>query len=113
MDNKIILPCDVSEVSDGYHTFAELYDHRCLLWVNVLLAHKERAFKTWRNDAGEKWEGWFIAGMNTEAGQITYHLPEKLWVLLAGIAETHQNEGYDGHCSTDVLSRLALLAESV
>ena len=55
MDNKITLPCDVSEVSDGYHTFAELYDHRCLLWVNVLHAHKDKAFKTWRNDTGQEW----------------------------------------------------------
>ncbi|MET4695217.1 hypothetical protein V5J35_000855 [Endozoicomonas sp. NE40] len=47
MDNKIILPCDVSQVSDGYHTFAELYDHRCLLWVNVLQSNKP--FSGWRN----------------------------------------------------------------
>ncbi len=112
MDNKITLPCDVSEVSDGYHTFSELYDHRCLLWVNVLQAHKESAFKTWRNDVGEKWDGWFIAGLNTEHGQITYHLPEKLWSLL-DVKETEKNEGYDGHTPAETLQRLEKLAVAI
>ena len=104
-DNKLTLPCDVSQVSDGYHTFAELYDHRCLLFLNLALRCSDMAFKTWRNDAGEVWDGWFILGLNTPHGQITYHLPADLWDL-ATVPEIHHNEGYDGHSSGDVLERL-------
>lgn len=69
----------------------------------------ESAFKTWRNDAGEKWEGWFIAGLDTDFGQITYHLPEELWSLL-DVKETEKNEGYDGHTPEETLYRLEKLA---
>lgn len=109
MDN-IILPCDSGQVSDGYHTFAELYDHRCLIWMNLLLANKNQAFKTWMDDKGAKMEGWFIAGMNTEHGQITYHLPEELWSFL-NIAEVVQNADYDGHTSKDTVKRLMQLVK--
>ena len=112
MDNQITLPCDVGLVSDGYHTFSELYDHRCLLWLNVLQAHKGMAFKTWLNDAGEKLDGWFIAGLDTEHGQITYHLPERLWSLL-DVKETEKNEGYDGHTPEETLKRLEMLAVGI
>lgn len=109
MNDKLTLPCEVSQVSDGYHTFSELYDHRCLLWVNVLQLNKNKAFKTWRDDAGEKWDGWFIAGLDTDFGQITYHLAENLWSLL-NVKETEKNEGYDGHTSEETLQRLKKLA---
>lgn len=108
-DSVLILPCEVGQVSDGYHTFSELYDHRCLLWVNVLHAHKDHAFKTWRNDSGDECDGWFIAGLDTDFGQITYHLPEKLWPLL-DVKETEKNEGYDGHTPAQTLQRLEKLA---
>ncbi|MCG7915915.1 MAG: hypothetical protein JAY71_18775 [Candidatus Thiodiazotropha weberae] len=111
MSNTLILPVDAGKVSDGYHTFEELYNHRCLLWVNVLQTHKDKSFKTWRNDSGQKWNGWFIAGINTEFGQITYHLPEELWPYL-DIQVKERNDDYDGHTSKDVLSRLKLLAAS-
>ncbi len=108
MMGNIILPCDSSEVSDGYHTFAELYNHRCLLWMNLLIAHKDKAFKTHLDDEGSKMEGWFIAGMNTQYGQITYHLPDELWPTL-NIKEVDCNSDYDGHDSELVLQRLLRL----
>ena len=38
--------------SDGYHTFNELYEHRHLLFITVLNAFNEKAFKTIRNQEG-------------------------------------------------------------
>ena len=111
MDNKLILPCNVGDVSDGYHTFSELYDHRCLLWVNFLLLNKANAFITLRDDSGNKIDGWFIAGINTKYGQITYHLPSIYWKLLSDIKETNTNFDYDGHTPKDTLNRLVSLAK--
>lgn len=110
MSNKIELPCDVGEVSDGYHTFSELYDHRCLLWVNLLLVNKENAFKTLRDDSGVFTADWFIAGLDTEFGQITYHLPIKYWDFVESIKEIESNSNYDGHTSGQVIGRLKLMA---
>lgn len=110
MSNSIVLPCDVSEVSDGYHTFAELYDHRYLLFVNLALCHRDQAFKTRLNQNGEAWEGWFILGINTQWGQVSYHVPDSMWGFLDGVPEVGQNSGYDGHTSQDVINRLRLLA---
>lgn len=100
---------DMSNVSDGYHTFGELYNHRHLLFLNLVLANPAIAFKTWLNDKREAWEGWFILGINTEFGQIAYHLPEQFW-LAAEVKEVEYNFDYDGHTSNDVCARLGMFA---
>jgi hypothetical protein len=106
---KIPIDCEPGQVSDGYHTFAELYEHRCLLFA-ALCKWLAEAFKTHKNDKGEEWAGWFIAGFNSPVGQVTYHLPEWLydWVDAQPI---ERNDGYDGHTSQDVAKRLRLLIE--
>lgn len=107
MNNTLLsLQCEVGDVSDGYHTFNELYEHRHLLFI-YLASTQLRAFKTWLDNEKEAWAGWFILGINTEHGQISYHLPEKYWDL-AAVPEVEFNEAYDGHDSRDVLERLKL-----
>lgn len=100
----------VGSMSDGYHTFGELYEHRHLLFINLALSNSEISYKTWLNDKKEKWEGWFILAMNTEFGQITYHLPTAYWDD-ASVKEVEYNFDHDGHTSKDVADRLALFAE--
>ena len=99
---------EANSVSDGYHTFGELYEARCLLFVALLQSHKLQAWRALRNADGAKWEGWFVCGIQPQAGsQITFHLPKKYWENLDGI-ETHDiNPYFDGHNSGDVLLRLA------
>ena len=108
--NELKLPCDVGQVSDGSHTFQELYEHRYLLWINLLHACRDNAFKTWRMDNGDMWNDWFIAGLKTNHGMISYHLPAELWDSL-NVTELERNVDYDGHTSKDVLVRLKKLAE--
>ncbi len=103
---------EIGGLSDGCHTFNELYRHRNLLFINLVMANPAISFKTMLNDKKEKWDGWFILGMNTEFGQITYHLPEKYWDI-AKVKEIECNSEYDGHTSEDVLSRLGYFAESI
>jgi len=103
------------ETSDGYHTFNELYEHRHTLFalllylVNDIQITLVRPWKTRRNQDGEIWEGWFIAGMDTMHGQISYHLPAEWWERLPDVPEIERNATYDGHSSDDVLKRLRLL----
>lgn len=90
--------------SDGYHTFDELYAHRIALFI--LLA------KFFRLEGGSvyrfhHYDGWFCLGLETDVGQISYHLPEEKWDECS-FAKERQPE-FDGHTSDDVLHRLNLL----
>lgn len=100
-----------SKISDGYHTFADLYEHRHALWAALLYVYEPIAFKTRRNQEGEEWPGWFIAGINTEMGQLSYHMPDEWWDRLLNVAEVERNSRYDGHTSDDVLQRIPKLQE--
>lgn len=109
MSNTIQVPGRAEDVSDGYHTFGELYAHRHALFANLCMLHRQQAFKTRLNDKGEAWEGWFILGLNTEYGQISYHLPDRWWDHI-DVPEVERNTDYDGHTSSDVLIRLMRMA---
>lgn len=102
---KLTIECETGSVSDGYHTFDELYDHRCLLFAALTQARPHASWKSRLHSDGEAWEGWFIAGMDLNGKPITYHLPEKYWDLCKGDERTRAPE-WDGHTSADVLVRL-------
>lgn len=108
MDNKLVLPCPTGQVSDGYHTFDELYDHRCLLFIALLNAHNHKpwAWRSLKHHDGSEWEGWFIAGLHLDSGDITYHLPTKYWDLCRNALTLDTAPEWDGHTSQDVLDRL-------
>lgn len=116
----------LADVSDGYHTFAELYDHRITLFIALarLSDATQRAMnwqqvgeapynrRVWRSKNHSDGEpafggGWFVLGINKEAGnQVTYHLPLSRWDD-TNFAETlEQAPEWDEHTSADVLKRL-------
>lgn len=94
-------------VSDGYHTFEELYEHRCMLWAVMARQNSADFWKSKTHFDGSVWEGWFVLGKYKSAGkQITYHLPMKYWELLKGVTTLPKAHRFDGHTSEDVLERL-------
>lgn len=95
---------DPGKISDGYHTFDELYEHRCLLFINLCLVHRAHAY--WR----PHYLGWPLIGLETQFGQITYHVPERLLPLFKEKIREGGPE-WDGHTSQDVVERLRRLAE--
>lgn len=112
VEDKVEKKVEAGKVSDGNHTFEELYEHRNALFAVVLHDHLALSWKTWRNDKGEVNEGWFIAGLNTEFGQISYHYPAEWWEKLPDVPEIERNLFYDGHTSDDVAKRLFLFSRS-
>lgn len=105
MDNAIIIPCDNSEVSDGYHTFGELYEHRALLFVSLVNSHKNISWKSKRHVDGElSFDGFFVAGMDLPSGTITYHIQKKYWNVCK-VLEIERSK-FDGHTSIEVLRRI-------
>ena len=105
---KIIVPVpfNISTVSDGYHSFGELYEHRHMLFIALLLYNKDIAWRSLYHDDGSCYEGWFVAGLDLPTGQITYHLPLRLWSMLDSIKTLKKAPKYDGHTSKDVINRL-------
>lgn len=92
------------DISDGYHTFTELYDHRCLLFINLCLAMRQLAF--WR----PHYDGWPLLGLQLPTGQVTYHVPERFLFLFHNKI-TNGGPEWDGHTSLDVINRLENLAK--
>lgn len=122
------------EVSDGYHTMDELYDHRITLWIafckclSYLNIHragmkKESAdhfiptelpvWRSKRHSDGELCFGTgtqFVLGVGTEKGkQITYHIPVERWDETDFAPILEKAPEWDGHTSQDVLKRLTSL----
>lgn len=94
------------EVSDGYHTFKELYLHRILLFIALCNLQPDQCHKTHKNFEKQEWPGWFILVLHHPiAGQISYHIPDKYWDNVR-CKSVEWNFTYDGHNSSDVLDRL-------
>lgn len=93
-------PEDTRKVTDGYHSFEELYDHRCLLFIK--LAIHGGCPTAWKPG----YPGWPVLFMETPAGQISYHFPEKFLPMVETNIARDDNYKWDGHTSADVLSRL-------
>lgn len=103
---------DRGNISDGYHTFNELYDHRITLFI--ALCRKIRDADTWRSrlhSDGTMFEGQFVMGIfDFPGGQITYHLPLSRWDETEFVAETlDYAPKWDGHSPSDVIERLKRL----
>ena len=110
---------DKGGMSDGYHSFNELYEHRITLYIKLcqmiqLVDDKYNLRSVWMSKThsdGEIWDGWFILGINEKKGmQITYHLPISRWNECLHFAEIKDKApDYDGHTSEDVLKRIKQL----
>jgi len=104
----ITIKTEVGKVSDGYHTFDELYEHRCALFVALMKTNPEISWRAGMHEDGSSFEGWFVAGMTLPTGDITYHLPVRMWRLLDNINIKTSNKApeWDGHTAKDVVDRL-------
>lgn len=98
MENK-------GEISDGYHTFNELYEHRNLLFITLCL---EQAGCCYWNRNGD-YEGYFCLHRDTPYGSISYHIPDKYLPLIEDAIE-FEEIAWDGHTSQDALERLEKLS---
>lgn len=104
---------DIGKISDGYHTFDELYDHRVRLYITLCKLLCQDCFTqiVWHSDVqsdGSSWAGWFLLGIGvTPCNQITYHLPMQYWDEVHAFSSFKAKApDFDGHTSADVLERL-------
>lgn len=102
---------NTNNISDGYHTFGELYDHRAKLFSIICNQDFicENAWKSKKHDDGTMFDGYFIVGINTPKGQATYHYELKYWDYFH-IKELDKSPKWDGHTANDAIERLLSLS---
>jgi len=113
-DSRKEAEIQIGELSDGYHTFNELYEHRTALFA--LLANTypycNTAWKSRKHNDGTSYDGYFICGIDLPCigKTVTYHINDKYWDFFENIKTLEQAPAWDGHTPSDVVIRL--LAES-
>ncbi len=99
------------EISDGYHTFNELYHHRMLLFAVICKAYKEASWKSWKHNDGTMFDDYFIVGVKTPEGNYAYHYHKDNWNLF-DVRELELAPKWDGHKPEDITRLLSLGAKT-
>ena len=101
----------IGEVSDGYHTFNELYHHRAVLFSVICNGHPDMAWKSKLHHDGTMYDGMFIVGVNTPDGQATYHYDIDPYWNMFQVPELPNAPEWDGHTPAQAIERLSTLAQ--
>ena len=98
----------IQKMSDGYHTFEELYHHRMMLFSVICNTYKDKAWKSWKHHDNTMYDDYFIVGIDTEEGQYTYHYHKDNWDMF-NVKELEYAPEWDGHKPSDITRLLNLL----
>ena len=102
---------DMGDVSDGYHTFNELYRYRLLynaaFFNQLAKSGKIKVCKSHKHYDGEECfgGGWFIVMADLPSGQISNHYENKDWDLFK-VPELETAWEWDGHTPNEAAKRL-------
>jgi hypothetical protein len=96
------------QISDGYHTFDELYYHRMMLFSVICNQNKEEAWKSKFHSDGTMYDNYFIVGITTIEGNYTYHYHMDNWYNF-NVKEFEFAPEYDGHKPEDITRLLTLI----
>lgn len=105
----IIPETGIGDLSDGYHTFNELYHHRAILFSVICNMFPGLAWKSKLHDTGDMFEGMFIVGIETPEGQATYHYNIDSYWDMFKVRELDKAPAWDGHTPEEAISRIATL----
>lgn len=99
----------IDDLSDGFHTFRQLYYQRMILFATIVRQNREKAWKSLRHEDGELCfgGGWFIVGIDTPEGSYTYHYEDNFYSLF-DCKELECAKHWDGHTEKDVTRLLSL-----
>lgn len=101
IQKEILTLKNKGDLSDGYHSYNELYKHRMILFSIICNQNQEVAWKSLLHHDGTMFEDYFIVGINTPQGQFTYHYQMEYWDLF-DVKEFDKAPEYDGHTPDDI-----------
>ncbi|PBB08459.1 hypothetical protein CKW39_08850 [Kocuria sp. WRN011] len=98
------------QISDGYHTFDELYEYRMLYNAHAARGWYEAGIevvKSWNHADGVPCFGgsWFVVTAQLPTGQVSNHYEAKHWDMF-DIPDVDLPPAWDGHTPEDAASRL-------
>ena len=96
------------EISDGHHTFGELYYHRMMLTCVLFNMFSHLCHKSWLHDDGTMFDDSFIVSIETPEGPYSYHYNSKYWDMF-DVVELDRSRPYDGHKPKDITRLMSLL----
>lgn len=101
---------DTNNISDGQHTFGDLYDHRAKLFSVICNQEgiSEKAWKSTLHHDGTMFPNYFIVGIETPKGQATYHYEMRYWDLF-NVKELQKAPIWDGHTPDQAIDRILSL----
>lgn len=94
---------NTDDISDGYHTFGQLYYQRMMLFATLVNLFPEISWKTRRHEDGEECfgGGWFLVTIETPYGNYGYHYEDKYWDKF-NCPELRVAKHWDGYTEEDV-----------
>lgn len=102
----------MSQISDGYHTFGELYRYRMLLQAMLFntagIIKEFPVMKSWRHSDGELPFGkknYFVVVAELPTGQVTNHYTGEYWDLFH-VTEVERAPEWDGHSASEAADRM-------
>lgn len=103
--------CDYGNISDGYHTFNELYHHRAVLFSVIVSCYKNIAWKSRKHSDGTMYNNMFIVGIDTPRGQATYHYNIDPYWDIFDCKELDFAPEWDGHTPDEAIERIGSLRD--
>ena len=100
---------NAEEISDGFHTMAELYHHRAILFSVIVRDHQELAWKSKMHHDGTMYDGMFIVGIDTHDGQASYHYDIDPYWDMFDCKELENAPEFDGHTPAEAIERISAL----
>jgi hypothetical protein len=99
----------VKQMSDGHHTFEDLYTQRRILSKIIFELASQYAWKSKLHADHTMFDGDFIVGISIpEVGQYSYHYKLKYWDEF-NVRELPTAPPYDGHQPEDINRLLTLI----
>lgn len=95
---------DINDISDGSHSFRELYAHRATLFSVICNMYKSISWKSWNHHHEENfpmYDDYFVVGIDTPEGQYSYHYHKDWWDKF-DVPELEEAPKFDGHQPDDV-----------
>lgn len=105
----VLLSTPRGEISDGYHTFNELYHHRAVLFSVIVRCFQDKAWKAKQHHDGTMYDGMFIVGTETPDGQATYHYDLDPYWYIFECKEIDKAPEWDGHSPDQAIERIGKL----
>lgn len=106
------------DVRDEYHSMHELYEHRMALTIALtrqIMNHTytgSTCYRSKKHSDGSMFDGYFIVIITSPQGQISYHYKLSHWDKFDHCFTQDIASEYDGHKSSDVISRLMSLGKA-